>query len=184
MKKIYILLAKTRTLPSRMIHFIKGVEFTHASLATEPRTDRFFSYARRKLNNTLVAGFVIEDIHKGVFSRYPNCNCRLYSLNVEDEAYENIEKQLTFFMENYEKATYNFSALFTMLFGKSAKRPLKHTCAQFVATLLENSNAAKLPKSPQSILPSDFINIENIELLYEGPLARCVIPDTVNYKII
>lgn len=182
MKKIYILLSKTGTIPSRMIHLFKGGKFTHASLSIEPRTDRFFSYARRKLHNTFIAGFIIENIHKGVFSRYPNCKCRLYSLDVNDEAYEIMEKKIAFFMEHYEKATYNFSGFFTMIFGKSAKRQLKHTCAQFVATLLESSNAAKLPKSPQSMLPNDFMNIENIELIYEGIIDQCAIPDEAIIK--
>lgn len=177
MKRIYILLSRTGTVPSRFIHYFKGGEFTHTSLSLEPRTDRFFSYARRKLNNTLIAGFIIEDIHKGVFSRYPNCSCKLFELEITDEAYSKIQEILVTYMENYEKAKYSFVGMFTSIFGSSVKRPLKHTCSQFIATLLEESNAAVLPKKAEAMLPNDFMEIENIKLIYQGILDNCSITD-------
>ena len=175
MKKIYILLSRTGTVPSRVIHWFKGGDFTHTSISLEPRTDRFFSYARRKLNNTLIAGFIVEDIHKGVFSFYPNCKCRVYELEISDEAYKSIQNQIAYYMEFYEKAKYNFFGLFTAIFGVSTKNALRHTCSQFVATILDESGAVKLPKKAAAMLPNDFMEIENIKLVYDGILTDCVI---------
>ena len=180
LKKIYILLSKTGTFPSKMIHFFKGGEFTHTSISLEPRTDRFFSYARRKLNNTLIAGFIIEDIHTGVFARYPNCSCKLFSIDISDEAYKSIQQEISKYMEFYEKAKYNFLGIFTSIFGRSVKRDMKHTCSQFVATLLEKSNALELPKKADRMLPNDFMKIKGINLLYSGILDNCVIPKEKN----
>ena len=177
MKKIYILLSRTGTLPSKMIHAIKGGSYTHTSIALEARTDRFFSYARRKLNNILVGGFIVEDIHKGVFSRYPNNQCALYSLEIDEKAYDSIQSQIGYYMENYEKATYNISGLLTMIFGKAMKRELKYTCSQFVAKLLEHSNATKLPKSSQTMLPDDFLSLQGIRLVYKGTLGKCSVSE-------
>lgn len=182
MKKIYILLSRTGTVPSKVIHWFKGGEFTHTSISLEPRTDHFFSFARRKLNNTLIAGFIVEDIHKGVFARYPNCHCKLFELEISEDAYEKILDIIKHYMELYEKATYNFLGMFTAIFGISIKRNLKHTCSQFVATLLESSQAVELPKKSQSMLPNDFMKIPNIKLLYEGLLKNCQIKENVSVK--
>lgn len=182
MKTIYILLSKTNTVPSKLIHAIKGGRFTHVSVALEARTDRFFSFARRKLNNALVGGFIIEGLHKGIFSKYPDNQCEMYSLDVTEDAYESILRQIQSYMENYEKATYNFAGLFTMIIGKASKPKLKHTCSQFVATLLESSNAVKLPKSSHTMLPTDFLNLESIKPIYKGTIGNCDFPSDVKLK--
>ena len=170
------MLTRTGTVPSRVIHALKEGNYTHTSISLEPRTDRFFSYARRRLNNTLIAGFVVENIHTGVFARYPKCQCKVFSIEISDESYENIQKQIEIHMELYEKSTYNILGMLTSIFGSSVTRPLKHTCSQFVATLLEKSSAVKLPKKPRAMLPNDFNKLENISVVYEGLLNECVIP--------
>ena len=182
MKTIYILLTRTGTVPSKLIHAIKGVKFTHASIAIEPRTDRFFSYARRKPHNILIAGFIQENLHKGVFSWYPNNPCAVFSLEITDEAYNKIQNQIEYYMEQCENATYNITGFLTMIFGKGNRRELKHTCSQFVATMLEKSDAVKLPKPSQTILPTDFLNLPNLKPVYEGTLGNCYLSNDKQLK--
>ena len=91
MKQIYLLFSKTQTLPSRLIFAIKGGKFTHVSLSLLPDTNEFYSYARRKIHNPLIGGFIVENIHSGIMARYPDSICSIYSLEVTDEIYENIE---------------------------------------------------------------------------------------------
>ena len=121
MKKIYILLTRTGTVPARMIHAVKGGIFTHTSLSLTPSTDNFYSYARRKIKNPLKAGFIVENIHTDVFALYPDCHSAVYALSVSDKAYEKMKKKITFFHNNYKKATYNFLGLFAMAFGIKIK---------------------------------------------------------------
>ncbi len=178
MKKIYILLTRTGTLPAKIIHFFKGGTFTHTSLSMTPSTDCLFSYARRTVNNPLKAGLIVENIHTKVFALYPDCHCAMYCLTVSDEAYEKMRKEITFFFENYKKAKYNFLGLIPLALGIKLRRKFRLTCSQFVALILNSSSEIELPKDPYLMLPNDFLNIVGIELIYDGRLDGCSVnPD-------
>ena len=180
MKTIYILLSRTGTFPSKVIHGIKGGKFTHTSLSLTPSTDCLYSYARRNINNFLKAGLITENIHTAVFARYPDCNCALYKLDISDKAYEKIQSEITVFFNNYKKAKYSFLGLLALSFGIKIKRKWKLTCSQFVAVILQRSQEIQLPKDPYLMLPNDFMSIPGVELIYEGKLNNCKI-DTTSY---
>lgn len=176
MKQVYILLSRTGTLPSKLIYRITSGAFTHTSFALLPKTDRFYSYARRKLNNPLCAGLIEENIHTDVFARYPNCHCSLFSLSVSEEGYSKIKKELEKYLKNYPRATYNFLGMLPIRLGIPVRRRFKLTCSQFVALMLDASGEVSLPKDPYIMLPDDFLKIKNIKKLYEGKLTNCVFP--------
>ncbi len=175
MKKIYILLTRTGTVPAKLIHIVKGGTFTHTSLSLTQSTDRFYSYARRKINNPLKAGLIIENIHTEVFAMYPDCHSAVYELEVSDEAYEKMQNKITYFFENYKKAKYNFFGLIPIAFGIKIKRKFRLTCSQFVAIILQSSEEIVLPKNPYLMLPNDFPLIEGIKNIYDGNLGDCKI---------
>ena len=179
MKQVYILLSRTGTVPSKFIHKMTGGEFTHVSIALLPTTDQLYSYARRKLNNPLNAGFVVENIHTHVFARYPDCNCTLYALTVSDEAYLRMQKQIRFFMKHYQKATYNFLGAVALRFGIRWRRQLRLTCSQFVAVVLTAAEEITLPKDPYLMLPNDFKKVPGLQPIYKGILKECSIPSSV-----
>ena len=179
-KKIYILLTRTGTMPAKVIHFFKGGTFTHTSLSLIPTTDCLYSYARRKINNPFNAGLIIENIHTEVFAMYPDCHCALYSIVVSDEAYEKMQGEITFFFNNYKKAKYNFLGMIPLAIGIRIRRKFRLTCSQFVALILQSSREIELPKDPYLMLPNDFPQISGIELEYDGVLKDCTI-DTSSY---
>lgn len=173
MKQIYILLTKTETLPSRLIDKLTHGSFTHTSVSLVPQTDRFYSYARRKIHNPLCAGLITENIHTDVFAFYPNCHCALFSLSVSDEAYERMEETVRFYLSHYKKATYNFLGLIPLRLGICVRRKFKLTCSQFVALILQASQEIQLPKDPYTMLPCDFTKITDLHKIYEGVLCQC-----------
>ncbi len=183
MKKIYLLLSRTGTIPSRMIHTALGGRFTHVSISVKPSTDKFYSFARKKLNNPLVAGFVTENTRTQVFSRYPDCNCAVYALEVSDEKYEKIVKILNHFENNGEQFGYNFLGLLPARLGIDLPRKYHFTCSQFVATVLHCAEAAVLPKSPSLMMPNDFPKISGVALVYSGKIGDCKIPMVYKSRI-
>ncbi len=183
MKKIYILLTKTGTVPARMIHFFKGGTFTHTSLSMTPSVDHFYSYARRKINNPLNAGLIIENIHTEVFAQYPSCHCALYCINVSDEAYAKMQNEIKFYFKNYKKAKYNFLGLIPLALGIKIRRKFRLTCSQFVALILEKSDEIELPKDPYLMLPNDFSDISGVELVYNGILKNCKICENTHVNV-
>ncbi len=182
MKQVYILLSRTGTIPSRLIYKMTSGAFTHTSFSLLPETDRFYSYARRKINNPFCAGLIEENIHTEVFARYPNCHCSLFSLTVSDEGYERIRKELDLYWKNYARATYNFLGILPIRLGIPVHRKFKLTCSQFVALMLNASGDIELPKDPYVMLPNDFLKIKNIKKLYEGRLSKCTFPSVAKAK--
>ena len=96
MKQVYILLTKTDTVTSRIVHTFTRGTYTHAALALTPETDKFYSYARRRLYNFLIGGVINENVNTFVYARFPDSNCALFELDVSDEDYERIKGLLLF----------------------------------------------------------------------------------------
>ena len=176
LKEIYILLSRTGTFPSKAIYFFTKRKYTHASIATEPQTDKFYSYARRRLYNFLIAGLTAEDVHTGVFGRFAEGECALFSLEVSDEHFEKIKKLSEHYWANYDKCKYKFSAIIPMWLGIKHKLKYKMTCSQFVASLLHDSGAVALPRPPSLMHPSDFLNIPGMKMIYSGKIKNCHFP--------
>jgi len=174
LKQVYILLSRTKTIPSRVVHAIDGGKYSHVSIATTLDTDSFYSYARRDEHNFLIGGLVKESTRKGVFSHYPECFCALYSLEVDDKTYKKLCRLLNEYLKRYDLCKYSFFAILPMMFGYKRDLKYKMTCSQFVALLLYKSGAAKLPKHPSLMKPNDFLHIPNIKLLYNGTLGLCL----------
>ena len=173
MKQVYVLLAKTATVTSRLVHIFTHGTYTHASLALTPETDMFYSYARRRLYNFLIGGIIVEDVNSFVFARFPECNCALFEIDVSDEDYERIKAQVDLCMDNYKKATYRFIGAFLMRLGIVWRRRLKFTCSQFVAVCLSKAEGIKLPKDPYLMMPHDFPQIQGIRKIYDGKIKDC-----------
>ena len=170
MRQVYVLLSRTQTLPSKIVHSVTGGDFTHTSLALSPRSDHFYSFGRRKLNNPLVAGLIVEDVQDGVFKKYPNAHCALYQISVSDMGYKKIQKYLCYLLENYPIAKYNFAGAIPQRIGIRWRRKFRFTCSQFVATALSKSEEIPLPKNPNLMLPNDFLKVTAMEQIYKGPL--------------
>ncbi len=173
MKQIYILLSKTETLPSRLIHSMTGGAYTHASIALVPQTDRFYSYARRTVRNPLNAGIIKENTNELIFALYPHCRCTLYSIEVSDEGYQKIKDCMRHYWRNYRRAKYNFLGAIPLRLGIKIERKYKLVCSQFVAIALKASGEIRLPKDPYLMLPNDFQSIEGMKLIYDGSLKEC-----------
>ncbi len=176
MKKIYILLSRTDTVPARLIRTFTTGEFSHASISLYPRTDKFYSFARRLINNPLIAGFVSEDIHTKVFAKYPYTHCAVFSVDVTDEGYRRAKRIIAEFIKNRSIAKYSFVGAFAMKMHVKCKRRYKFTCSQFVAFVLHQTKNVKLPKDYSLMMPNDFLEIEGLTLIYDGILKDCTIP--------
>ena len=173
MKQVYVLLSKTDTVTSKMVYFFTRGTYTHTSLAITPRTDEFYSYARRRLYNFLIAGAMKEDLHTFVFARFPESRCVLYEIDVTDEDYERIKAQIDFCMDNYDRATYSFiGAAFTRL-GIVWHRKYKFTCSQFVAECLDRAEGITLPRDASLMRPHDFLKLEGKRKIFEGKIKDC-----------
>ena len=158
-------------MPSKLIYLFSRKKYTHSSIAIEPATDKFCSYGRRRLNNMFSGGLIREDTQGGLFKKFPHSPCELFVLEINDESYEKIKELIDFYFANYDKCKYKVSALLLFM-PLRAKRELglKLVCSQFVAKLLYESGACKLPQHPALMQPIDFMSITNLRSIYVGEI--------------
>jgi len=70
-KKIYVILSRSTTVLSRLIHHFKGDEYTHAALALDKELNYMFSFGRRRPGNPFVGCFKHEKLNEGVYKNAP-----------------------------------------------------------------------------------------------------------------
>ena len=109
MKKIYIVLSRSETYPSRMIKMITKGEYTHSSIAIVPCRHQLYSFGRKRLNNFLIGGFLEEDVDKFLYAKFPNMPCAVYEVCVSDKGYSEIADRLEVCKIKCHKYKYNFA---------------------------------------------------------------------------
>ena len=77
MRDIYILLTKSDTLFSKAIYKITRAEYTHASISLDRELTMLYSFGRKYRYSMLPAGFVHEDINRGVMGSSDTMKCAL-----------------------------------------------------------------------------------------------------------
>lgn len=170
-KTIYILLSRSGTWFSRLIHFATADQYTHASIGLDGPLGAFYSFARKQPQFALPAGLVEEQIRWGQIPSQRPSPCCLYGLTVDEEVYDRLREQLD---EMYlRRNEYYYSILGTLAcwFNLPLQRQHHYFCSQFVAALLQDSGAITLPKSAALVRPADFCQIKNLLPLHTGELG-------------
>ena len=168
MKKIYIILAHTGTILSRIIRWYTKAEFSHVSISLDKELQNMYSFGRLNPYNPFIGGFIHEYIDKGTFKRFKNTMAKVYVLQVEDEQYEKMENTISEFKENKEKYKFNIIGLFAA--GLNIKRRRKNYlyCAEFVKYVLESAEVKT--ELPEVVKPENFKQIKGIKHIYSGKL--------------
>lgn len=69
MKKIYIILMHTRTIPAKLIKFATKYEYSHVGLSLEESCEEIYSFGRRKATSIINSGFTVEHKGRRIFSK-------------------------------------------------------------------------------------------------------------------
>lgn len=171
MKSIYIILSQSGTEVSRMLKLITGEKYNHSSICIDDSFNEFYSFGRKKINNPLIGGFIIENAFKHVFGKYENIPCLILKKTISDEQYQKLRNTIKEFILNKDKYSYAFIGLAFADTNYSIVNNSKFFCSQFVAKLL-NDIEIQTPKKPEHMHPMDFIQIDNAQILYEGDLKK------------
>jgi len=159
-KKIYILLTKQTDPFSRVWSLLSASRYLHASIGFEER-GTFFSFNTKR-------GFCIEQ--PAIKRRF--VPCMLYSLDVTDEVYKDIEERIRVFRESTKHYTFSHFGMFLAIFRMPLKIPFlyhdSYFCTMFVSELIIKSGAAKLKFRPFRYLPRHFSHEPELKLCFEG----------------
>ncbi len=170
-REIYILLLRTQSLLSRVIHIATKEPYTHVSIGFAKDCTQFYSFARRYTRLPLPAGFVHESIETGMMAKCKEAPCALYRLTISSKSYYALRRKLKKMLPLQKRFQYSVLGTFLCFFGIAYKRRNKYFCSQFVAETLNEVGAMQLTKSPELYHPVDFLQLPQLQLCYEGTLG-------------
>ena len=149
MQSIYIILSQSGTDISKLLKFVTREKYNHASICITDDFTKFYSFGRKKINNPLIGGFLIENAFEHVFGKFNYVPCLILELKINDDQYIKIESLINDFIKKSDSLSYDFLALFLAKTPLSITNDSKYFCSQFVAKIL-NDIGISTPKN-QSI---------------------------------
>lgn len=168
-KKIYIVLTRTNTIPSKLIRLITKDTYSHVSISYNKKCDHMFSFGRKYKYFPLIGQFNIENIRKGFFNR-KNTSMAIYELNITNEQMDNIEKIINFIQKT--STGYNIIGLILALFKIKLHRN-KYYCSEFVFEVLSNEKVNIYDKNNVIFKPEQLVS-DKFNKIYEGKIIDYV----------
>ncbi|WP_342429430.1 hypothetical protein [Neobacillus sp. FSL H8-0543] len=165
-KKIYILFTATGSWLTKLIQLYTRKTYNHVSLSFDEQLNETYSFGRKKAHNPFIGGFVREKIAEGLFKK---ATCEVYSYTISETEYNQMKQKVQYFEAMKDLYRYNFIGLFAIIFNYDLKRKNAFFCSQFVATIL-NEKKHVIDKSPNLCTPQDLMDVEQLQLVYQGPL--------------
>ena len=172
MKKIYIILTHTGTIPSKVIRRYTKAPFSHVSISLDRELNEMYSFGRLNPYNFIIAGFVHEGLNFGTFKRFKETETNIYSLEIEDEQYEEIKRIIYNIKSSETRYKFNNMGLIAVAFHKRIQRKYKFYCAEFLKYLLDEAKVEN--NLPYIVRPEDFMKVDGMNLIYSGKLRDYV----------
>ncbi len=171
-RSVYILLTRSGTYFSRLIHRMTDEDYTHVSICLDGELQHFYSFGRKSDIFMFPAGFVREDLQGGVFRRFNQMPCALYELQVPPEVYQQIEQRIERMHDAADVYHYNCLGVLLCKLELAHQRQHHYFCSQFVADLLQRSGALEFSKAASLVQPGDFLYLPQLQLRYQGQLNQ------------
>lgn len=173
-KTIYVLLTRSGTWVSRVIHLLTDDTYTHASIAFDASLQPLYSFSRKFVNLPLPAGLRTEPLTRGFYKKYARIPCALYALTVEDHVYEAVQREVFHMMEDAPHYRFNLIGLFLCKLGIPFHREHHFFCSEFVGEVLHRGKALTLPKVPSLMRPNDYAMLPELQCRYQGKLETII----------
>lgn len=180
MKKyyLYIVLTRTQTVISRLIHILKNDEFTHAAISLDKELEHMYSFGRRKLNNPFIGRFKKENLNEGLYQCCNTLPAAIIEIEVSKEQYESAKALIDYFISNSDLYKYNYIGLLYNLLNKPGYNEHRFLCSEFVYHILKESSIADLEISRNLVRPQSLLKIKG-KIIYKGNLKEFKLADDI-----
>ena len=168
MKKIYILLMHTNTIPSKIVKFFTRYEYSHVAISMDNSCYTTYSFGRRKVHSILNGGLSIQKKDGEFFTYFDKTVCRIYELDITDRQYKKLKRKIKKMEERQDIYKYDFVGLVPRFFKLPISFKNKYVCSYFVAELLKQAKIYEFNKPTCLVNPKDFLNIEEMREVYTG----------------
>jgi hypothetical protein len=165
-RKVYVLLTKHRNATAMLLRLVTLKDYTHTSIALE-RDGSHYSFNPK-------LGFTVE---RPISRKRGTTPCKLYCIEVSDEAYLELESRIKWFVDNPDEYKFNYVGLVFSIFKIPLGIGNRYFCSQFVSDLLTASGAARLKGKPSKFMPRHFFREPDFTLAFDGE-ASTFEPDT------
>jgi hypothetical protein len=168
---IYVVLSRSQTVLSSIIHILKGDSFTHASLSLDPNLEHMFSFGRKWASNPFIGCFRQERLNEGMYKSVSNLPGAVIKLPVSAEQYRKAAKQIGSFQASRNAFGYNYMGLLGNIFGNPAQSRDRFFCSEFVYHVLLNCGICDFGIQRQRVRPQDLLALDG-EIVFEGNLMQ------------
>lgn len=167
-RTVYFLFTDTGTYLSRAINYCTKQTLNHVSIAFDDDLQEVYSFGRKRPRNPFIGGFVKEDIRSDFLK---DANCAVYKYHIPEADCERVLLKIKEFEEQQDNYKYNFIGLIGVLLQIEINRENALFCSQFVATVLQETEAFQFTKPTCFMTPADIRNQAGLELIYRGKLG-------------
>ncbi|MBQ7321504.1 MAG: hypothetical protein IJW99_05360 [Clostridia bacterium] len=169
-RSVYILLTRTSSVLSRLIHRMTRAAYTHAALVMDEDFEEIYSFTRRDPRYILPAGLAREDLRRGLYRARKDPPCRVYRLRLTEEEYGRIRARVQAMYARRERYGYNFLGVAANYFGYRYTAPRRYFCSEFVATMVREGGH-ETAMVPARMRPMDFAAMPELEQVYQGSVS-------------
>ena len=169
-RTIYVVISQTGTMLSRILKFLTGAKYNHASISLVPDLETMYSFGRLHPRNPIVGGFVVESPHSGTFKRFTGTTVEILSLSVTEGQYTNLKQMLDGMVKNKKRYHYNYAGLFLAGAKIHYRRANTFYCSEFVKEMLIRGGIREARELADIVEPIHFLTLPNANHVYSGKL--------------
>lgn len=137
-KNLYVVVSRTNTKIGLLIRKVTRHSYNHVSLAIDEDLNEIYSFARYRINTSLVGGFIRESLlryYRGVDS----FNLKIYKLDVSKKQYERVIAKLADIKDHRQLYIYDTLEALGVRRNKCKTRYKMYTCISFITSILEEA---------------------------------------------
>lgn len=168
---LYIVLIRTSTVLSRMIHQFTKDEYTHVALSFDEELETMYSFGRKYTFNPFIGGFKKEEIDKGIYKFHNVVPCRIVEIEVSRNQYEKARQLVNNFISKGGSYKYNYKGLLYCAINKAACDEKRFLCSEFVYHVLKESGIVDFKISRNLVRPQNLLNLAG-RSIYQGNLKE------------
>ncbi len=166
---LYIVLTRTNTVISKLIHIIKNDEYTHAAIAFDRGLNHMYSFGRKHTLNPFIGMFRQEEVNRGVYRLCKTVPSLVIEIQVSNRQYDKAQALLNHFILNSNFYKYNYMGLLHGLLSRPVCYGNRFLCSEFVYHILKESGVVDLGKPRNLIRPQNLMAVKG-KIVYKGNL--------------
>jgi len=167
---IYIVLTRSRTIVSKLIHVVSQEEYTHAAISFDRSLQEMYSFGRKYKHVPFIGRFRRESFNEGVFRAHNNIPGIVIEVKVTEEKYLKAKSLLNNFIENSSVYKYHYLGLLYNYLQKEANIENRFICSEFVYHILKESDIIDIDMSSNLVRPETLRTNLRKNIVFEGDL--------------